>query len=117
MSESLFTVSVRPGAHDGPADTTVVDVTGEIDATNAAEFQRAVRDIPAAPPLVVDLSALHYSDSAGFGVLDELLARDPVVIVLAPHAPMRAAARLLDLPCHDSVAAAVAHLRRGERAL
>jgi anti-anti-sigma factor len=115
MSESLFTVNVRPGAHDGPADTTVVDVTGEIDATNATEFQRAVRDIPARP-LVVDLSALQYSDSAGFGVLDELLARDAVVIVLAPHAPMRAAARLLDLPCHDSVATAVAHVRRGERA-
>ncbi len=88
------------------ATRTTVTATGEIDVTNAADFIRSVEDIPAPRPLIVDLSNLHYLDSAGFAALDQLLGRRAIVIVLDPDSPVRAAAALMGLPCHHSVDAA-----------
>jgi anti-anti-sigma factor len=89
-----------------------IAVTGEIDVTTAAEFVAAVDAVDGPRPLIVDLSGLLYLDSAGFVALDDLLARQAIVIVLSPESPIRTAAALMGLPCHDTVdAARVAHPR------
>jgi anti-anti-sigma factor len=57
----------------------VVEVRGEVDAANAAELEAALAGL-ACPALVVDLSGAGYFDSAGFAVLDRLLARTPLAV-------------------------------------
>lgn len=102
MTSAAFTLTV----HAVDESRAAVTVTGEIDVTNAADFIRSIDGITARRPLIVDLSGLQYLDSAGFAGLDELLGRGAIVIVLDPHSPVRAAATLLGLPCHDSIDAA-----------
>lgn len=106
MTQALFHLTIREIADRTPV-VVVVEVTGEIDATNAAEFTAAVDAVPGARPLVVDLSGLGYIDSAGFAAVDRLLSRGAVTVVLAPHSPIRAAAKLIELPCHDTIEAAL----------
>lgn len=90
------------------ADPVIAIVTGEIDATNTADFVMAVDDLPGPRPLVVDLSDLTYMDSAGFAELDRMLARGAIVVVLPQDSALRKAAALIGLPCHDDVGTAVA---------
>ena len=88
----------------------VVEIRGEIDAGNAASFETALADL-ASPALVVDLSGAGYLDSAGFAVLDRLLARTALAVVVAPGSVLRTAAQLVGVPIHDTVDQAQASLR------
>lgn len=108
MSQPLFAVTTRHvDVADGPP-VTVVEVGGEVDVSNAEEFEQAINGVEGTRPVVADLSRLDYIDSAGFAVLDRLLTADAITIVLDPRSPVRAAATLVRLPCHDSLHDAVA---------
>lgn len=106
MTTTAF--ELRP---DNGAAARIIAAAGEVDATNAAEFAVAVRELPGHRPLVLDIGGLSYVDSAGFAALDGLLADETVVIALAPHSVIRKAATLVGLPCHDSVEIALAATR------
>lgn len=82
---------------------TVLELRGEIDATNAASFDRALADRIAAGPLILDLSPAGYFDSAGFEVLDRILATGAITVVISPAAVLRRAASLMGVPFHDTV--------------
>jgi anti-sigma B factor antagonist len=89
---------------DSPgADHTVAVVTGELDAMNVNAFAAAIHDLPGERPIVLDLSDMCYLDSAGFAILDQLLATDTITVVLAPDSHLRKAAHLIGLPYKDSV--------------
>jgi anti-sigma B factor antagonist len=88
----------------------VAAVRGDVDAGNAADFEAALAAL-ASPALVVDLSGASYVDSAGFAVLDRLLARTVLAIVLVPGSVLRTAAQLIGIPFHDTVDQARASLR------
>lgn len=102
MTQPLFRLTSREISDLSPGRV-VVEVAGEIDATNAAEFIRALDAVPGPRPLVMDLSGLDYIDSAGFAAVDRLLSRRAVTVVLDPLSPIRAAAKLIELPSHDTV--------------
>ncbi len=104
MTPPAFTLTVGepPGLHDA----SVVTVTGEIDMLSAAEFRAAVDEVPGPRPVILDLRGVDFLDSAGFAALDELIGRAAAVVVLAPSSPVRAAAGLMGLVCHDTVEAA-----------
>ncbi len=87
---------------DGPA--TVVALSGEVDAGNATDLERALRAITARGPMILDLSALDYFDSAGFGLLDRLLGEGGTLVVISPQSVLRAAASIMMVPLHDSIA-------------
>ena len=63
----------------GPA-TALVTVTGELDATNAAQFIAEVGRVAAERATVLDLSGLLYVDSAGFAALHQSLNRPAVIL-------------------------------------
>jgi anti-sigma B factor antagonist len=72
-----------------PDGTPVLAVRGEIDMSNADTFATALTDAVARAgdaPLVVDLTALEYLDSAGLAALFEQAERIRLVIgpLLAP---------------------------------
>jgi anti-anti-sigma factor len=96
---------VPPPAVPPPAVSALVvaAIDGEVDATTAEAFARAVGGVAAPAPLILDLTNLKYIDSAGFAALDRLLSERPIVVVLAPHSPIRGAADLVGLPYSDSV--------------
>jgi anti-anti-sigma factor len=104
------------GAGDGTATgtgpaTALVTVTGELDATNAAQFVAEVGRVAAERATVLDLSGLLYVDSAGFAALHRVVAEQDVAVVLPQQSPLHRAAVLMDLPHHgtvDEAAAAVA---------
>lgn len=99
MTAAAFSLKVT-GDEREPA---MVSVTGEVDATNAAQFDAALGEIAARCSTVLDLSDLLYMDSAGFAALHRLLAEHPrLAIALSVHSPLRKAAALMDLPYHDS---------------
>ena len=93
----------------------VLQVRGEIDATNAARLWDGLVGL-ACDPVVIDLSDVGYFDSAGFAVLDRLLAYGTVAVVAPPGSVVRTAMTLLELRFCDSIDAARAYLRteRGE---
>jgi anti-sigma B factor antagonist len=107
MTQAAFTLAVRePNA---PGAAPVVAVTGEIDVLNAADFRAALDATPGPRPLILDLSGLDFLDSAGFAAVEDLLGRAAAVVVLDPSSPVRTAAGLMGLPCHDTVKAARKH--------
>jgi hypothetical protein len=59
-------------------------------------------------PLIFDLSAAAYFDSAGFEVLDRRLATGGLIAVVSPTSALRKAASLMSVPFHDTVEAASA---------
>lgn len=66
MTEPL--ASIR--AERGPQGTVTVAVSGEIDASNAEEVQRACAShLAGAPEAVLDLEEVRYLDSAGLRLL------------------------------------------------
>ncbi len=107
MTEQMFDITSRKLDIAGEPAKVLAEVSGEIDVTNATPFTRAIRGLAGPRPLVLDLTGLKYIDSAGFAALDGLLRQHAITIVLEPHSPIRAAAMLIELPCHDSVADAV----------
>lgn len=70
-----------------------------------------VQGNPAAPALVVDLSRTGYLDSAGFAVLDHLLAKAALAVVVTPGSVLRTAAELMSIPIYDTIEQAGASLR------
>jgi hypothetical protein len=87
---------------DDPSHPIEVTVTGEVDAANAAAFTRAVRELPGPRPLIVNLSAAFYFDSAGFAALDRLRADNSIILVIEPRSALFAAAELICMPAHRS---------------
>ena len=98
----LTTRSLDPPALDAPPPV-VAEFDGEVDATTAEAFVRAVNGVAGPVPLILDLTNLKYIDSAGFAALDRLLSERRIAIVLEPHSPIRSAANLVGLPYCDSV--------------
>lgn len=80
-------------------------VSGEIDVTNADDFAQSVTELSRAGPVILELSRLHYLDSAGFAALDGLLKRG-IVLVVSPQSLIHKAAELMQLPFHHDVQAA-----------
>ncbi|GAA3885956.1 STAS domain-containing protein [Saccharothrix violaceirubra] len=67
-----MTTPVRFTADEDPEGRTVLAVHGEIDMSNAAEFDQALRAaLERGRPLLVDLTATGYLDSAALAVLFE----------------------------------------------
>jgi anti-sigma B factor antagonist len=107
VTEQMFDITNRKLDIAGQPSKLLVEVSGEVDVTNATRFTRTIRGLAGSRPLVLDLTRLNYIDSAGFAALDRLLRQHAITIVLEPHSPIRAAAMLVELPCHDTVADAV----------
>ena len=81
----------------------VVGLRGEVDATNAADFERAIAAMTASGPVVLDLSRVSYFDSAGFEVLDRLLATGSLIAVISGDSALRSAAALMGVRFHDTL--------------
>ncbi|MEV7969534.1 STAS domain-containing protein [Sphaerisporangium sp. NPDC088356] len=65
-----MTTSLTLASSRRPDGTPVLVVSGEIDMSNAGEFDTAIaRAADGDAPLLVDLSAVEYLDSAGLSVL------------------------------------------------
>ena len=111
MSRAEFELQVAEnGDTSKPAEVTV---TGEVDASNVREFARSLEELPGERPVIVQLSAIKYLDSAGFSALDRLLADDAIVIVLAPDSFMYRVAELMCMPIHHDVDSARRVLQDG----
>jgi anti-sigma B factor antagonist len=106
MTSAAFALNLTTTDTTGTAET--VAVTGEIDVTNASQLITSIDGVAGRRPLIVDLSGLRYLDSAGFAALFQMLGRHTIVAVVDPNSPVRAAANLTGLPCHDSIDAAIA---------
>ncbi|MCZ7436911.1 STAS domain-containing protein [Micromonospora sp. WMMC241] len=66
-----MSTALKLSTSGGPDGTRVLTAVGEIDMSNAAAFGAALDDAvrPDGDPLVVDLTAVEYLDSAGLAVL------------------------------------------------
>jgi len=81
----------------------VIELRGEVDATNAAAFGRELCAHTATGPAILDLSPAEYLDSAGFAVLFRLLPSGAVILVISPTSVLRKAASLVSIAFHDTV--------------
>lgn len=108
MSRAEFQLSTAP--ESAPVEVTV---TGEVDVSNVADFDRSLRDLPGDRPMILHLSSVKYLDSAGFSALDRLLAEHQIAIVLAPKSFMYRVAELMCMPIHHDAKAARRALRNG----
>jgi anti-anti-sigma factor len=79
-----------------------VQVHGEVDAANATDLSKALREL-ATPALIIDLSRVGYLDSAGFAMIDRLLDEIQAVVVISSDSVIRPAAELINLPFHDNL--------------
>ena len=111
----MFDITNRKLDIAGQPAKVLAEVSGEIDFTNATRFTRAIRSLAGPRPLVLDLTGLHFIDSAGFAALDDLLRQHAITIVLDVHSPMHPAATLIDLPCYDTIADAVQAIQSAGR--
>lgn len=102
MRAASYTIEVVTGA--GPV---VVAVSGELDVTNSADFVESTERLPGTRPLVLDLSALVYLDTAGLATLDRLTGTNSAVVVIPATSPMYRAAELMELPRHGTVEEAI----------
>ena len=100
-------VELRVATPPTPTRPVVLTASGEVDATNAADFAASVRSLAGSGQAILDLSELAYLDSAGYAVLDGLIAAGLVRLVLDVHSRVRRAATLLGLPFSESVDAAI----------
>ncbi len=110
MIEAAFTLQLA----DTPAGSpSVATVSGEVDVTNAEDFSKSLRALSDNRPVVVDLSPLRYLDSAGFAVLDSLVAERTVSIVIAPESSIHKAAALMELPFYRDTDSALRSSQAG----
>jgi anti-anti-sigma factor len=100
---SAAEVELRLTTHGEAAAPHVLTASGEVDSTNAGDFARSVRSLAGDGEAVLDLTELEYLDSAGFAVLDDLVASRRVRIVLGAQSTIRRAATLMSLPYSDSI--------------
>lgn len=101
MTETRYTLHIAQP--DDQNTVATVAVTGEIDATNAADFTTAIRNIGDNRAIILDLTELLYLDSAGFAALDQTMSHTTALIVLRPESKLRKAATLMGLPYHDDI--------------
>jgi anti-anti-sigma factor len=92
------------GVHASP--NPVLELRGEIDATNAADFERELQSAINTEATILDISPVSYFDSAGFAVLDRLLATGTLIVVVSSTSVLRRAASLMGVPFHDTVSQA-----------
>ncbi len=97
-------VTLPPVLGDGTA-VSVLQVRGDIDITTIASFEGALAE-PADGGLIVDLSRAGQVSSAGFALLHRLVRQENAAVVVAGDGIVHAAATLVNLPFHESVAAA-----------
>ncbi|MEV0612542.1 STAS domain-containing protein [Nonomuraea sp. NPDC050404] len=114
-------------AHQHLPGVTVVAVTGEMDATNRADFDDYLRDVRSAPAsrLVFDLSGVPFMDSSGLHVLLSCATdclRKGGVVHMAGVQPLPA--RLFEItgvvahiPVHPTVEDAVTAALASERSM
>lgn len=98
MTRNPFQLHKAP--QNGEPHPTVITVTGEVDAAAAAEFTRAVHELPGPRPLILNLSQAFYFDSAGFAALDRLLADKAIVLVIESGSVLFKAAELMCMSSH-----------------
>ena len=107
---------VRVEQRDG---VVIARVSGDVDLSNAADVEAAVLAAAATSrgPLVVDLTAVPFLDSAGVRCLDHLLAERPpdrpMLVVAERHGRARFTLRLCDFPdelLRDDLAAGVSEV-------
>jgi ABC-type transporter Mla MlaB component len=110
MNAATFELTTLPLPADDQAGIRVVQVRGDVDVTNTAEFGEALTRLGSGP-LIVDLSQADYFDSAGFAVLARLLIRGHLTAVAAPGSVACSAMTLLGLPFHDTIDSARRALR------
>ena len=83
-------------------DLAVLDVVGELDLTNAFDFEEQVDDLTAGrSKLVLDLNRVYFIDSAGLHVLFRLarrLGRSRFGIVLDPSASIARTLAVASVP-------------------
>ena len=83
-------------------DLAVLDVVGELDLTNAFDFEEHVDDLTAGrSKLVLDLNRVYFIDSAALHVLFRLarrLGRSRFGIVLAPSASIARTLAVASVP-------------------
>jgi anti-sigma B factor antagonist len=112
MSGAVFQLQTpESGTATGTPEVTV---TGEVDVTNVDEFTQSVLAVPGMRPIILDLSAVKYLDSAGFAALDRLLEQNAIVLVLSPDSFMYRVAELMCLPIHHDVDSAHRALQEKE---
>ncbi len=99
MTRAVFQLHY-PQADAASGTPAEVTVTGEVDVTNVGEFTRSVLDVPGARPVILQLSAVKYLDSAAFAALDRLVEQNAIVLVLSPDSFMYRVAELMCLPIH-----------------
>ena len=104
MTRAVFQLQIPESA--AAATPAEVTVTGEVDVTNVDEFTRTVLSTPGPRPVILQLSAVKYLDSAGFAALDRLLEQGAIVLVLSPDSFMYRVAELMCLPLHHDAEAA-----------
>lgn len=93
-----MTTALTLSSHDRADGALVLSAVGEIDLSNAATFASALAEAVAADrsPLVVDLTAVEYLDSAGLAVLFPHAER--IQLVASPLlAPLLTISGLADL--------------------
>lgn len=84
MSDELATTVL-----DRTDGTTRLIVTGEIDFATAPPFREAIEHASAPDtPLVIDLCAVTYLDSAGIDVLFEQAQRRRIELLVRPRGPI-----------------------------
>ena len=105
MTRAVFQLQI-PESDAAAATPAEVTVTGEVDVTNVDEFTRSVLSTPGPRPVILQLSAVKYLDSAGFAALDRLLEQSAIVLVLSPDSFMYRVAELMCLPLHHDTEAA-----------
>ena len=105
MTRAIFQLQI-PESDTAAATPAEVTVTGEVDVTNVDEFTRSVLSTPGPRPVILQLSAVKYLDSAGFAALDRLLEQGAIVLVLSPDSFMYRVAELMCLPLHHDADAA-----------
>ena len=81
----------------------LIELRGEIDSTNAAAFDQALAEVVNSGPVILDLSAVAYFDSAGFEVLNRALSAGCLIVVVSPTGIIRRAASLMSVPFHDTI--------------
>jgi anti-sigma B factor antagonist len=111
VSRAVFHLQTQDS--DGAPTPAAVTVTGEVDASNVAEFRRSVLELPGARPFILELSRIKYLDSAGFAALDQLLAENAILMVLSPDSLMYRVAELMCMPIHDDAETARRVLQDG----
>ena len=95
MSETIHELSV---AERG--DWLVARIGGDVDQSNVAEIEAAIRGSASTQPLIVDLSDAQYLDSAGVAMLESLRQRGDLALVLPSRSLLR---RVLHITALDQL--------------